>query len=101
MTPSFTPTASPVPPTSTPTIPIGPIKIGGVVVVTGTEGLGVSARAEPTLSALRLFILVDGEQLWVIDGPRSVGDSVWWRLRTTEGSEGWVVERFLQGVAFQ
>ncbi len=99
VTPSVTPSPSPVPPTPSPTIPVGPIEVGGVVVVTGTENLGVSARAEPTLSAVRLFILFDGEQLWVIDGPRRAGDSAWWRLRSADGAEGWVVERFLQGVA--
>jgi cell division septation protein DedD len=98
-TPSMTPSPSPMPPTPSPTVPVGPIEIGGLVVVTGTEGLGVSARAEPTLSAVRLFILFDGEQLWVLDGPRPVGGSVWWLLRAASGAEGWVVERFLQGVA--
>ena len=97
--PSLTSTPTPVPPTPTPTVPVGPIEVGGVVVVTGTEGFGVSARIEPLLAADRLFILYDGEQLWVIAGPEIVGDSTWWRLRAASGAEGWVVERFLQGVA--
>ena len=88
-----------MPPTPTPTIPVGPIRVGGIVVVTGTEGFGVSARVEPGLSADRLFVLFDGEQLAVIAGPQTVGEIVWWQLRTAGGAEGWVVERFLQGVA--
>ena len=99
LAPSLTATPTPVPPTPTPTVPVGPIEVGGVVVVTGTEGFGVSARIEPLLEADRLFILFDGEQLWVIGGPEIVGDSTWWRLRAASGAEGWVVERFLQGVA--
>jgi hypothetical protein len=78
---------------------VAPIRVGGVVVVTGTEGMGVSGRVEPRLTALRLFVLLDGEQLWVIDGPQTVGESTWWKLRRANGAEGWVVERFLQGVA--
>jgi hypothetical protein len=96
---TFTPSSTPVSPTPTATIPVAPIRVGGVVVVTGTEGMGVSGRVEPRLRALRLFVLLDGEQLWVIDGPETVGDSTWWKLRRANGAEGWVVERFLQGVA--
>ncbi len=98
-TPTMTSTSTPVPPTPTPTIPVGPIRVGGIVVVTGTEGFGVSARVEPGLSAGRLFVLFDGEQLAVIAGPQTAGEIVWWQLRTAGGAEGWVVERFLQGVA--
>jgi cell division septation protein DedD len=98
-TPTATATSTPVPPTPMPTIPVGPIRVGGIVVVTGTEGFGVSARVEPGLSADRLFVLFDGEQLTVIAGPQTVGEITWWQLRTAGGAEGWVVQRFLQGVA--
>jgi len=99
-TPSSTssPTPSP-PPTATPTVPVGPIVVGGRVVVTRTEGRGLSVRAEPDLDAARLFYLVDGEILEVIGGPEEVEEWTWWRLRAADGREGWCAEFYLQGVA--
>jgi hypothetical protein len=99
-TPSSTPTPTPSqPPTATPTIPVGPIVVGGRVVVTRTEGRGLSVRAEPGLGAARLFYLIDGEILEVIGGPAEVEESTWWHLRTADGREGWCTGFFLQGVA--
>ncbi len=99
-TPSSTPTSTPSrPPTATPTLPVGPIVVGGRVVVTRTEGRGLSVRAEPGLGAARLFYLMDGEILDVIGGPEEVEASTWWRLRTVDGREGWCAGFFLQGVA--
>jgi hypothetical protein len=99
-TPSSTPTPTPSqPPTATPTIPVGPIVVGGRVVVTRTQGRGLSVRAEPGLGAARLFYLMDGEILEVIGGPEEVEESTWWRLRTADGREGWCAGFYLQGVA--
>ena len=99
-TPSSTPTASPTyPPTATSTIPAAPISIGGRVVVTRTEGRGLSVRAEPGLGAARLFYLLDGQMLEVVGGPEEADESTWWRLRADDGREGWCAELYLQGVA--
>jgi hypothetical protein len=99
-TPSSSPTPTPSrPPTATPTIPVGPIVVGGRVVVTRTEGRGLSVRAEPGLDAPRLFYLIDGEILEVIGGPAEVEESTWWHLRMADGREGWCSGFFLQGVA--
>ncbi len=105
VTPTETPTPSPLPPTATrtptpsPSIPAGPILVGGRVVVTGTEGFGISLRDGPGISFDRLLVIDDGEQLEVIGGPEAPGDLTWWQLRTATGIEGWSVERYLQGIA--
>jgi hypothetical protein len=97
-------TNTPVPPTPTetitpsPTIPAAPITVGGMVVVAGTEGLGISLRDGPSSEAVRIAILLDGSRSDVIDGPIPEGNLVWWQLRTLDGMEGWAVNRFLQGI---
>ncbi|MBN1314322.1 MAG: hypothetical protein JXA42_02600 [Anaerolineales bacterium] len=104
VTQGITDTPTPLPPTPTetvtpsPTIPIAPIRVGGTVVVAGTEGLGISLRDGSSSEAVRIAILLDGERSEVIGGPIQEGNLVWWQLRTEAGLEGWAVNRFLQGI---
>lgn len=100
-------TPTPIPPTPTetitpsPTIPVAPIGVGGVVVVAGTEGLGISLRDGPSSEAIRIAILLDGARSEVIGGPETEGNLIWWQLSTEDGMEGWAVDRFLQGIAVE
>jgi len=83
----------------TPTVPAGPIQVGGRVIVAGTEGLGISLRDRPGTAGMRLAVLLDGELMDVLGGPEQANDIAWWQLRTSTGLEGWAVEQYLQGVA--
>lgn len=104
-TETTTPTATRPAPTATasvtpsPTVPAAPIGVGGLVVVVGTDGLGISLRAGPGISYDRVAILADGERLTVIGGPEGEADSFWWQIKGADGLEGWANARFLQGVA--
>ncbi len=86
--PSATPTLPPAPP--------GTLKVGDKVQVVNTGGDGLSLRSEPGLYAPRMAIALDGELLEVVEGPRAIGGFTWWRLKRTDGVEGWGVQNFLQ-----
>lgn len=38
-----------------------------------------------------------GTQMTILDGPAEVDNQTWWRVRTTEGREGWVPATGLRG----
>lgn len=86
-------------PTSTPTLPPPPpgtLAIGSKVQVVNTGGDGLSLRREPGTYAPRIAIAFDGELLDVTDGPRVISGYTWWKLKRTDGVEGWGVQNFLQ-----
>lgn len=68
------------------------LKIGIFIQVT-TSGkvpyLGI--RPEPTLETNKMFELLSGEQMKVLDGPRCANDSYFWYVDTPKG-KGWVRE---------
>jgi hypothetical protein len=106
LTPSETPTYTPEPPTPTPTetitpsptIPGVPIEIGGLALVVGTEGLGISIREGPSSETVRRGVLRDGDLAEIIGGPEESEEYIWWQIRSFTGVEGWAVDQFLQGV---
>lgn len=78
-------TATPRPPTVTPTPSIG--------VVFGTGGLGVVIRESP--NGARIGGLLDGDEVELIGGPLQVEGLLWWQIRTGEGVEAWMTSTFL------
>jgi uncharacterized membrane protein len=78
--PSRTATASPTPPPA---------------VIFNTGGLGVTLRAEPSLTAPALAFIQDGEVVEVLDGPETVEGGLWWQIRTSAGKEGWILGDYL------
>ncbi len=86
------PTATAIPlPTATPT-PVPVLTIGSNATVTTTDGDSLNMRG----GAGRAFDIVaklpDGTPVTLIDGPQDADGFTWWKVRTADGSEGWVVE---------
>jgi hypothetical protein len=110
----WTPTASPTPaatatpvPTETPDgaepgtpTPSADIIIGGYIQVTGTGGYGLSLREGPGANATRVDIAAEGEVFIVVEGPRTVAGSPWWRIRDPENEERvwWAIGNYLEPV---
>jgi len=92
--------------TATPTVvlPIGSttqpgpfteIAPGATVLVQGTGNAGLNLRAQPTTGAAIVITVKEGNSLTVVEGPREADGLVWWKLRTSDGKEGWGAARYL------
>lgn len=73
-------------PGATPFTEIAP---GATVVVQGTSGTGLNLRQQPTTYAKVAKGIKEGTELLVIEGPTESDGYVWWKLRASDGSEGW------------
>lgn len=87
-TPSLTPTA-----TSTPTDTATPTATPPSALVLGTGLQGAIIRDAPDGSPVDL--VSENELLLVIDGPQVVDLQEWWLVRKDDGTEGWLVGRYL------
>ena len=92
--------------TATPTVvlPISPtaqagpfteIAAGAPVVVQGTGVAGLNLRAQPTTAAAIVITVKEGNSLTVVEGPKEADGLVWWKLRTSDGKEGWGAAKYL------
>lgn len=92
--------------TATPTVvlPIGPtaqpspfteIAPGATVIVQGTGNVGLNLRAQPTTAATIVITIKEGNSLVVVEGPQEGDGLVWWKLRTSDGKEGWGAAKYL------
>src|SRR5919202_573458 len=70
-----------------------PSAVAEQVKVANTGGVGVLLRSEPPSGRL-VASLRDGQVLDVLEHQR-VGDAEWLRVRTREGTEGWVFARLV------
>lgn len=66
--------------------------IGGAAKI-NTENDTLNVRADAGLSFDIVTQLPSGTLVTVIDGPKAGDDLIWWKIRTPNGEEGWVVER--------
>jgi hypothetical protein len=98
-TPGATSTPPPqdIPPTVAPepTVPSGILAAGGNAVISGTGGSGANMRSVPEVGDNLIRTLFDDTALTVLEGPSEGGGFVWWKVRTPEGEEGWVVQDYL------
>jgi len=93
----ISPTATVVLAIGTPT-PAGPfteIAGGATVLVQGTGNAGLNLRAQPTTTAAIVITVKEGNTLTVVEGPKEAEGLVWWKLRTTDGKEGWGAAKYL------
>jgi LPXTG-motif cell wall-anchored protein len=67
--------------------PGNPPAINGCVRVADKNGLSLST--EPGFYQPHVQVVPHNEVLLVIDGPQRADQIWWWRLRTTQGVEGW------------
>jgi hypothetical protein len=103
-------TATPVPPTATPTsvpsptadIPPSPaegtLSIGAFVQISGTGGEGLRIRSEASLQGTVQALGIESEVFQISDGPREADGYTWWYLTAPyeEGRNGWAVANYLQ-----
>ena len=91
----LTPEATPTPLSS----PEKPIKVGGYVQVTGTEGI-LNLRAEPSLESNVNYVALEREVFQVQAGPAEGSNLVWWYLLdpATGSRSGWAAQDYLQPV---
>lgn len=98
-TPGATSTPPPqdIPPTVPPevTVPAGVLAAGGNATVSGTGGSGANLRSAPEVGDNLIRTLFDDTAVSVVEGPTEGGGFVWWKVRTAEGEEGWMVQDFL------
>jgi hypothetical protein len=93
------PTATPIPTQTPPPTPPTTLEVGGYAKITGTEGAGVSVRAGPGTNNARLTVAAENSVIPVLDGPRADENQqefVWWFVRAEDGTEGWVVQDFME-----
>lgn len=70
----------------------GELLVNDQALVQTTEGDSLNVRSGPGTTFSRVSQLSNGALVTLIEGPRSGEGFVWWRVRTSSGMEGWVVE---------
>jgi hypothetical protein len=64
--------------------------------VSGTDGLGLRVRAEPSVEGAELAVLEEGDEVTILEGPVVGGDYNWYRVRYgAQGLTGWAAGAFL------
>jgi len=81
--------------TTTPAGPFTEIAVGATVLVQGTGNAGLNLRAQPTTGAAIVITVKEGNSLIVVEGPQNADGLVWWKLRTSDGKEGWGAAKYL------
>lgn len=108
------PTATPIPPTLTPTPDVTPtpsvqvppapepgvIGVGAYVQISGTGGDGLRLRASPGLKSEVRLLGAEAEVFQVSEGPQEADGYTWWYLKGPydPARQGWAVANFLTAV---
>ena len=96
--PTALPTFTPAP---TPDVAVAPDEItpGYYAQVVNTDGIGVTVRGGPSTNNAPLTVAPENDTLLVLDGPAEANEFLWWQVRLTDGTEGWVAGDFLTPAA--
>ena len=70
--------------------PSGGLAIGGTAYVTRAGGLPLRLRTGAGLNHEIAGRLQPGTQMQLLEGPQQADNHAWWRIRTSDGREGWV-----------
>ncbi len=100
--PAFPPTPIPTfTPIPTPDAAIAPpdVTIGFYAAVANTDGLGVTVRGGPSTQNVAVLIAEEGTVMLVLGGPEEADNFSWWQVQLQDGTEGWVVDNFLEPAA--
>lgn len=99
-TPTIIPTFTPVP---TPDVAVAPaeVQVGYYAAVSGTGEFGVTVRGGPSTNNVDITVAPEGTLLYVFGGPEADAqvERLWWQVRLTDGTEGWVAGEFLAPAA--
>jgi len=66
------------------------LHVGGTAFVARAGGLSLRVRATPSTSGQILGQLAPGTQVTLLEGPQAGQGHAWWRMRASDGREGWV-----------
>jgi hypothetical protein len=95
-------TGSAAGPTAAPPGTGGVLAVGGQATVNTTGGDMLRMRSGPGTSFAVISLLSKGTLVTILEGPRSADGLMWWRVRTPDGKEGWVIESITdQGTVIQ
>ena len=68
----------------------GGLAVGGTAYVTSAGGMPLRLRSGAGLNHEAVDRLPPGTQMTLLEGPHQADNHAWWRIRTTDGREGWV-----------
>lgn len=88
------PTVTPVP-TATPSPtaePAATLQAGGTALIQTTGGNVLNVRGGPGRDFSVVARLPGGTRVSILEGPQDADGFRWWRIRTADGIEGWVVD---------
>lgn len=81
------------PPKSEPVAVSSQLGVGAIAWVAQEGGISTRLHTRPGLNPGGVIDrLAPGTQMTVLDGPEDVDGHTWWRVRSTEGREGWVAD---------
>lgn len=66
-------------------------KIGENYTIT-EAGANLNLRSSPSTQSEVLKKIQAGDTITILEGPSDMEDYYWWKIRTLDGIEGWVVE---------
>ncbi|MHB1354859.1 MAG: SH3 domain-containing protein [Anaerolineae bacterium] len=93
---TFTPTAGAA---STPEVVASPtvaeLAVGSKAKVGNTGGTGLNMRAGPSTGQTRVKTLAENSVVEIVGGPQTADNFVWYQVRDSSGTIGWVVGKFL------
>ena len=70
--------------------PSGGLAVGGTAYVTRAGGMALRLRSAAGLNSEIAGRLNPGTEMQLLEGPRQADNHAWWRIRTSDGREGWV-----------
>jgi hypothetical protein len=73
--------------------PVPGLQTGVAYAITGL-GENLKLRDAPSLNGAELKKLKQGDTVAILDGPVQADDYYWWKMRTSDGTEGWAVDVF-------
>jgi uncharacterized protein YgiM (DUF1202 family) len=71
-------------------VSIGGLAVGGTAYVTRAGGLPLRLRTGAGLNNEISGRLQPGTEMQLLEGPKQADNHAWWRIRTSDGREGWV-----------
>ncbi len=71
--------------------------VGDPVVVQNVASLGLNVRDQPSTSGTALFKKFDGNQGSVLSGPTAANGYTWWKIRWSDGQEGYSADGDVTG----
>jgi hypothetical protein len=94
-----TPVRTPIYPTATPSPapPPAALHVGGVALVSNTEGHPLRGRLQPSLRAAPRASFAQGERVRILAGPTQADGYIWWQIEG-QGGVGWSAEQSHEGI---